>query len=113
VWPSTVPIPDSSGVIRYGGRRVILTEAQTRIMMLLLSRFESVVHRDEIAQAGWPGSTVSSAGLTTMMQRLRARVAPLGFRIATIRARGYLLTFEPEAQPADLHKVQFIERSQG
>jgi hypothetical protein len=80
---------DDTGILRLGQAWVALTPIEARLMRLFLDRAGTVVSRGELASAGWPGE--ASRALDPSLQRLRARIAPLGLRIVNIRRRGYIL----------------------
>lgn len=89
------PEIDADGVVRLGRAWVALPPVEARIMGALVSRFETVVHRSQLAVAGWPDGAPGRNALDVHVLRLRRRVAPLGLVIRTIRSRGYLLERQP------------------
>ena len=64
-------------------------------MESLLARFGTVVSREQLARAGWPGGAPGRNALDVHVLRLRRRIGPVGLVIKTVRSRGYLL--EPDA----------------
>jgi hypothetical protein len=91
---SSSPVPpdiDGDGVVRFGGAWVSLPPVEARIMTALVARFGTVVHRADLAQAGWPLGAPGRNALDVHVLRLRRRLSPLGLAVRTIRSRGYLL----------------------
>jgi DNA-binding winged helix-turn-helix (wHTH) protein len=95
---SPQPILDEDGVLRHRGRWVSLPPVESRITRPLLERYGSVVSREALAAAGWPGGAPGRNALDVHVLRLRRRLDQLELAIRTVRARGYLL--EDAAQPA-------------
>jgi two-component system, OmpR family, response regulator len=90
-----MPCVDECGVIRFAGRDVSLPPLEARLAGVLVESFRSVVRRDDLTRAGWPGDSPGRNALDVHILRLRRRIEPLDLGIRTIRARGYLL--EPSA----------------
>ncbi|HUP69310.1 MAG TPA: helix-turn-helix domain-containing protein [Acidimicrobiales bacterium] len=88
---SSVPVLDPDGLLRFGSRWVPLPPVEVRLMGALLDRFGTVVHRDALAQAGWPEGAPGRNALDVHVLRLRRRLEPVSLAIRTIRSRGYLL----------------------
>jgi hypothetical protein len=86
----TVPRLAEDGQLHRGGRSVVLSSTEERIVRLLLSRRGDVVPRGELAAAGW-GRPVTSQVLTAAMSRLRKRLGGLGIVVRSARGRGYVL----------------------
>jgi DNA-binding response OmpR family regulator len=86
----TVPELDGYGVLRFDGGWVSLPPLEARLAGALLDRFGAVVSRDALGRAGWPDGAPGRNALDVHVLRLRRRVGPLGLRIRTVRARGYL-----------------------
>lgn len=101
--PLERPVIDADGVVRLGERWAALPPVETRLMTALVGRFGAVVHRDDLAQAGWPEGLPGRNALDVHVLRLRRRIAPVGLVIRTIRARGYLLEVD---QPSADHPSQ-------
>ena len=85
------PSLDDDGVLRLDARWVALPPIEARLTGALLERYEAVVARNDLADAGWPAGSPGRNALDVHMLRLRRRLAPLHLEIRTIRARGYLL----------------------
>lgn len=87
-----VPVVDvDTGLLRLGERRVTLSPVESVLASVLCEHFGSVVGRDTLEQAAWPGETPSRNVLDVHVLRLRRRLAPLDLEITTVRSRGYLL----------------------
>lgn len=93
-----VPEVDADGVARLAGASVVLPPLETRLARVLVERFGSVVSRDTLGRAGWPGGPRGRNALDVHMMRLRRRLAPLGLAIRTVRSRGYLLEARPSRE---------------
>jgi hypothetical protein len=89
--PPAAPSIDDDGVVRMGARWAALPPVEARIMTALLQRFGAVVHRSELAEAGWPNGAPGRNALDVHVLRLRRRIGDLGLSIRTVRSRGYLL----------------------
>jgi len=89
---AALPELDGDGVLRSNGTWVPLPPVEARLLRALLDRFGSVVGREALADAGWPGRTPDRNVLDVHVLRLRRRIAPIGLTIRTVRSRGYLLT---------------------
>lgn len=99
---SSAPAPqlDDWGVLRWRTIRVALPPIEARLARMLLERYESVITRNELVAAGWPGETPARNALDVRIMRLRRRIASAGLNIRTVRSQGYLL--EPLANAAFL-----------
>ena len=87
----TRPTLGEDGVVRHNGALLPLPPLEARLAAALVERFATVVRRDALTRAGWPGGAPGRNALDVHMVRLRRRVAPLGLSIRTVRGRGYLL----------------------
>jgi len=85
------PRLDRSGVLRFADGQVPLPPLEARLADVLVGAFKSVVHRDELTRAGWPGESPGRNALDVHILRLRRRLEPVGLSIRTVRSRGYLL----------------------
>ena len=98
-WPrvagAEVPVLDEHGLLRVPGRWVALSPLECRLVSVLLDRYDSVVGRAELWEAGWSGVDAHPTSLRTAVVRLRRRIAALGLEIRTVRARGYALVAGP------------------
>ena len=92
------PMIDDDGVVRVGGNWAALPPVEARLMTALVDRLGAVVHRDDLAAAGWPDGLPGRNALDVHVLRLRRRIAPVGLVIRTIRARGYLLEVDESAR---------------
>lgn len=91
------PALDDDGVLRFRGQWVSLPPVEARLTRSLLERYGSVVSRETLTSAGWPGGAPGRNALDVHVLRLRRRLDPIGLAIRTVRSRGYLL--EDAAQP--------------
>ena len=90
VSPPDPPRIDEHDLLRYADRWVALPPGEAGLMRVLLGRMDSCAPIEELApQAG------SQASLRGRIKRLRARIAPLGFTITTVRSRGFILSLGP------------------
>lgn len=89
------PSLDADGMLEHGGLSARLSPLQTDLLGPMIDRFGAVVSRDVLTAAAWPGSSAPGNTLDVTVSRLRRQLRPLGLRIRTVRARGYLLTDEP------------------
>jgi hypothetical protein len=79
-------------VVSFRGRTVAVPESQARLTALLVERFGDTVGDDEIrALFDDGGVSTHSEAVKTSLRRLKDTVAPLGLRLARVRAAGYLL----------------------
>lgn len=85
------PVLDEDGVLHRGGRSVVLPPVEARLAGEMLTRIGSVVPRDVLTAAGWPGEDPNRNLLDVRILRLRRRVESLGLAVTTVRHRGYLL----------------------
>ena len=90
------PRLDEWGVLRFSGKQVTLPPLEARLASVMVEGFKSVVRRDDLTSAGWPGDNPGRNALDVHILRLRRRVEPLGLQVRTVRSRGYLL--EPSAR---------------
>ena len=79
-----------------GDRTVPLPPKAVDVLLELLRTAGSVVHRDALIEAVWPGTFVEEANLTQMIFLLRKALgyASDGGRIVTIPCSGYSFTGE-------------------
>ena len=85
------PAVDESGVLRFGDRLLVLPPVEARLAAALATRFGVVIHRDALANAGWPDGPPGRNALDVHLVRLRRRLAGVGLILRTVRSRGYLL----------------------
>ncbi|WP_107483532.1 helix-turn-helix domain-containing protein [Streptomyces humi] len=87
-----VPVLDQDGLLRYGSRMVPVSPTQTSLLQPLVERYGTLVPRHElIALLSAGRGTASQNALDLNIMRIRRKLAPLGLRIRTANARGYLL----------------------
>lgn len=89
--PHDEPGLDEFGVLRVGDAWVALSPVQEQLMRPLLARFGAPVARTTLTEAAWPDGEPLRA-LDMHMAKLRARIAPLGLAVLTLRGRGFVLT---------------------
>lgn len=107
------------GVFTWRRRTVVLSPIETRLTRALLFADGTVVPRQALEAAGWPGTSVRRSTFDTSIARLRRRLATVGLDLRTIRNRGYMLDVETppdeiarpargavEGAPADLDARQ-------
>ena len=85
------PEIDGDGVVRFAGRHAPVPPVEARLAALLIDSFGSVVSRDTLTAAGWPGCSPRRNVLDVHVLRLRRRLDEAGLSIRTVRSRGYLL----------------------
>jgi DNA-binding response OmpR family regulator len=93
------PAVDSSGVLRYGDRLVVLPPVEARLATALAARLGIVVRREALASAGWPDGPPGRNALDVHLVRLRRRLAGIGLTLRTVRSRGYLLEATATGSP--------------
>lgn len=87
---ATISLED--GVLRVGGRIVVLPPIQARLAGALLERMNAVVGRDALAKQAWPeGAPAGRNVLDVHMAKLRRLLAGTGVDIRTVHRRGYLM----------------------
>jgi DNA-binding winged helix-turn-helix (wHTH) protein len=84
---------DENGLLWRGLQWVALSPVEIRLMACLLENVHRVVGRSELDAAGWPDGSPSLRALDTRLARLRRRIAGLGVEVASIRQRGFLLSY--------------------
>jgi DNA-binding winged helix-turn-helix (wHTH) protein len=82
---------DEHGLLHVGRAWVALSDIEWRIVAALLAHYGEVVAHDDVVQATWPDRRATDSMLNVAMKRTRARVAPLGVTITTVRGRGFVL----------------------
>lgn len=83
---------DDGGLLHRGDDWVALPETEAALMAALLAAAGSVVGRNVLVEAAWPGGSPTRNVLDVHMVRLRRRIAELGVEIRTVRSRGYALS---------------------
>jgi hypothetical protein len=84
---------DRDGLLWRGTHWVALAPVEERLMAVLMDNVHRVVSRPELVNAGWPDEQRSSRALDVRLQRLRGRIRPLSLEIASVRQRGFVLSF--------------------
>lgn len=85
------PLLGDDGVLRVRNRRIVLPPVESRLARALIDREGSVVSREALGRAGWPGGLPARNALDVHVMRLRRRITGTGLSIRTVRSRGYLL----------------------
>ena len=85
------PEIDEYGVVRFNGSHTTVPPVEARIAEMLIADFGTVVSREDLTEAGWPGGHANRNALDVHVLRLRRRLAEAGLSIRTVRSRGYLL----------------------
>jgi DNA-binding response OmpR family regulator len=76
---------------------VALSPGQRPIAQLLIARLGRVVRHDDLVVAcAAAGHSTHTTALKAAVGRLERRLAPLGLRLRSIRARGYLLELDDD-----------------
>jgi len=87
-------INSAKGVLKKGGKELLLTKNEMIIFQVLLDKPGRIVSRDELMTALWDSNEfVNDNALTVNISRLRAKLAELGYddMIETRKKQGYLL----------------------
>jgi two-component system, OmpR family, response regulator len=85
------PEIDEHGVVRFNGAHTAVPPVEARLAEVLIDDFGTVVRRDRLSEAGWPGGHANRNALDVHVLRLRRRLVEAGLSIRTVRSRGYLL----------------------
>lgn len=86
------PRVDEAGLLRYAHRWVSLPPLEARLAEALVERLGTVVSREVLTKAAWPGETAPGRNaLDVHMARLRRRVGELDLAVTTVRSRGYVM----------------------
>ena len=91
---ATLPELDEFDILRRGSRWTALAPLEARIIEVFLARSGRVVRRSEFAVV-WPHGMPAPRAVDGRLVLLRERIAPLGLRIRSVRARGFLLEVGP------------------
>jgi two-component system copper resistance phosphate regulon response regulator CusR len=77
--------------VAVGGRELLLTGTEYRILELLMRRASAVVDRKAIAEHAWADETdpLGSNAIDVQMSRLRSKLPDAAVRIVTVRGAGY------------------------
>jgi DNA-binding response OmpR family regulator len=70
---------------------VQLSVIEERLARVLVDRFGAVVDAQTLARSAFRDRQVSQVALRSAITRLRRRIEPLGLRVRSVRARGYVL----------------------
>lgn len=95
-WSRTdrTPRMDADGLLHFREGWVSVPPVEARLVREFLADYGSVVSRQRLADAGWPGAAPGRNALDVHVLRLRRRLGDLGLAIRTVRSRGYVLEAE-------------------
>jgi hypothetical protein len=93
--PGDAPYVDEYDLVRRGDAWCALSPIEAAIVRVLLERGPRVATRREIGTRAWPAGMPAGRPIDGRLHRLRARLAPLGLRIHSVRRRGLMLSVEP------------------
>ncbi len=82
---------DEDGLLHQGEEWVALPTIEGRLVTALMHKVGTVVGREILIKAGWPGEAPNRNVLDVHILRLRRRLEPIGLSIRTVRSRGYVL----------------------
>jgi hypothetical protein len=85
------PRLDENGLLHFDGRWVPLSPTETVVAAQLITRFDCLVERSEVARAVWPNGCPRARTIDMHMHKLRRRVTEVGIEIETVRSRGWLM----------------------
>lgn len=94
-----------AGMVTHGGRRAQLSATEASALAVLLNANGTVVSREQLAVAVWPGGQPSARSLDALLYRLRRRVAAVNIHVLASRSRGFAVDLgpfrddEPGAEP--------------
>jgi DNA-binding winged helix-turn-helix (wHTH) protein len=92
---SSAPRVDEYDLLWRGETWCALSPIEAAIVRTLIEHGQRVVTRREIGARAWPNGMPAGRPVDGRLHRLRARLAPLGLRIHSIRRRGLLLAVDP------------------
>jgi two-component system phosphate regulon response regulator PhoB len=93
--PGLVLVPERLAV-QVGGREVVLTPTQFRLLDLLVREPGRIFSRTELMEQGI-GTLVTERTVDVHIKDLRRKRGPHGSRIETVRGRGYRFSGETPA----------------
>ena len=86
------PMLDEDGLLHFGGRWVVIPDAQLPIIELLLERFGLLVRTEELTEAYTAAGGAGNRGsIRTAIVRVRGRVEEIGLTLKVVRRRGVVL----------------------
>ncbi len=89
-----VPVLDDHGILRRSEGWVALAPREARVIRAFLDAPRAVLGRRELQVAVWPSGVPNSRTLDGCIHRIRARIAPLGLGIRSVRRRGFMLVLD-------------------
>jgi DNA-binding winged helix-turn-helix (wHTH) protein len=92
--PGSVAV-DASGLLVFGGHRIVIPPIEAIILNRLGLEPERVVSRSDLARLAWGDHRRSARAIDSRMHTLRGRLVPVHLTIHTIRGNGFLLAAEP------------------
>jgi two-component system, OmpR family, response regulator len=87
---------DPDGVLRASDEVVVLSEAETALLAVLLAEPGRTVARRRIEDAVWPDTAVGSKAVDALVYRLRRRLSGLGLTVRAVRGRGFVIDVDVE-----------------
>ena len=87
---------DADGLLTSGSARTVVPHIEAVILNRLGKAPDRVVRRAELIDLLWHDDTRSPRAIDSRIHTLRARVAPLGLHIHTIRGKGFVLSLRPD-----------------
>jgi DNA-binding response OmpR family regulator len=98
--PGRLHLLHDRSAVRVGTREVVITPTQVRILAVLLSEPNRAFSRAELVEKGI-GDLVSERTIDVHIKELRRKLEGDGWRIETVRGRGYCYRPEDGHRPAD------------
>ena len=98
-------------VLRHREQTIVLSEVEALLMAVLLDGLGAVVTRAELVAGAWPDGVSGRNTVDVAVGRLRRRLEPVGFRLRTVRSRGYLLELVPPATGPEVEPTAGLSES--
>ncbi|MEM7607986.1 MAG: winged helix-turn-helix domain-containing protein, partial [Myxococcota bacterium] len=97
-----VRVDRSTRALHVGGRRIALTQVETRLLVSLTRAAGSVCDRQRLLREAWPESELDVRCVDTHVRRVREKLGDDADRIETVRGVGYRLVGLPKQAQAEL-----------
>jgi len=88
--PDELPTLEDGDLLRFEGGWVALSPTETKVVRVLLDRFDRCVTRATLEAL--VGAAPGSSSLNSVVKRLRTRISPLGLTVNNVHGRGYVLS---------------------